>query len=321
MSAPRVSIVCPSYNATGTIRATIRSVLAQTFEDFELIVVDDGSSDDTPEIVAGFAAEDPRVKLIVQENAGTAGARNRGIQESSGEMIAIIDNDDLWLPRYLEAVTAALERTPSAGLCHTDAWILDDRNGRVHRKTAVEWPPPRPSTMDAARLRSELLRGNFIMASSVTMTRPALEAAGEFDTSPGVRGSDDWDLWLRIAEAGFGAVRPAGVLAVYRERPDSVSRNHVLMMKSANAVATAALQRDSSDPQSTAAARKLIEHTGREIATGTSASPFVKLHLRIRRRVGAWVRRILRPRNWWAPPAPLRALLDDVEPGRWQRHS
>ena len=318
MSTPRVSVVCPSYNATRTIPATIRSVLGQTFEDFELIVVDDGSADETPEVVSGFAREDERVKLVVQENTGTAGARNRGIAEARGEMVSIIDNDDLWLPRYLERVTGALDAAPFAGLCHTDGWILDDVTGEVHRKTAIEWPPPRPATMHADRLRAELLRGNFIMASTVTMTKAAIEAAGPFNTSPIIRGSDDWDLWLRIAEAGFGAVRPAGVLAVYRMRPDSVSSDHVLMMESARAVATAAMERDPGNPEEAEAARRLIDYSTREIVTATSRSPLTKLRLILRRRIGALVRRLMRPRNWWPQPEPLRAMFDRVEPESWR---
>lgn len=282
-----------------------------------MVIVDDGSTDDTPGIVRSFAAEDPRIRLIEQQNTGTAGARNRGFAEANGELISILDNDDLWLPRYLERVSEALAEAPFAGLCHTDAWILDDTTGQIHRKTAVEWAEPRPSVMAADRLRTELMRGNFILASSVTVTREAFEAAGPFNTSTTFRGSDDWDLWLRIAEAGFGAVRPPGVLAVYRERPDSVSRDHVLMMRSALAVATEALERDSSKPEEAEFAARQIAESSRQIELSTSRSPLAKARVWFRRRAGAVRRRLTRSRNWWAPPEPLAAMFQRVDPDRW----
>ena len=316
MSAPAASVICPAYDAAGTVAATIRSVLAQTHEDLELIVVDDGSSDKTAQIVADLAQADSRIELIRQSNAGTAGARNRGLAVARGRTISIIDNDDLWMPRYLERVRDALADAPDAGLCHTDAWILDDRTGLVHRQTAAELPARRPDLIDGTTLRDELLAGNFIVASSVTMTRPALDLVKSFDTSSEFKGADDWDLWLRIAESGFGLVRPPGVLSVYRMRPDSVSRDPLLMAKSTNAVARAAVDRAASTEQAQAAASEVIDRTDRDVSKMTQPNLYRRGRTRVRRALGATRRKARQNRDWLPPPPPVRELLRNVEPSR-----
>ena len=113
---PRFSVIVPAYNATGTIEATIRSVLAQTATELELIVVDDGSTDGTGDLVAAIASTDERVELIAQPNQGTAGARNTGIARASAAYVSFLDNDDLWMPRYLEAAGEALDAGPRSGV-------------------------------------------------------------------------------------------------------------------------------------------------------------------------------------------------------------
>jgi glycosyltransferase involved in cell wall biosynthesis len=111
---PTVSVLMPAFNAARTIAPAIRSVLAQTRADFELIVVDDGSSDETRRVVEPFLA-DPRLVLVSQENRGLAGARNAGLAQSRGRFVSPLDADDLWLPRYLETALAVLEpRSPYA---------------------------------------------------------------------------------------------------------------------------------------------------------------------------------------------------------------
>jgi glycosyltransferase involved in cell wall biosynthesis len=115
---PRVTVVTAAYNAAPYIAETIESVLAQTFADFEYIVVDDGSSDGTGEIVARYA---PRVTALRQENAGEGAARNRGFERACGEYIAIVDADDTWQPDKLARQVEAMDANPDAGLCYTDA--------------------------------------------------------------------------------------------------------------------------------------------------------------------------------------------------------
>ena len=138
--SPTFTVVIPAYNARTLIGSAIRSVLAQTRDDFELVVVDDGSQDGTPEVVSGI--DDPRLRLVRQDNTGTAGARNRGIQESSGRLVSFLDNDDLWMPTYLERMGAELDADAGAGFAYTDGWGFDDRTRRIMRRSAMSGQRP-----------------------------------------------------------------------------------------------------------------------------------------------------------------------------------
>lgn len=315
MSTPNFTVICPAYNARLTIQATLRSVQAQTFEDFEMVVVDDGSSDDTPELVEGFAAGDPRFRLVRQENAGTAGARNRGIAEARGALISIIDNDDMWLPDYLESVQEALVSAPGIGLCFCDIWAMSDRTRRVHRQTLDRLAAsPEARVIPARELELALLEDNFVPASATTLTRKALDAAGNFDTSQEMKGSDDWDLWLRIANAGFGAIRLPGAHAIWRDREDSESKDRLMMYTSAHAAATGALERNAGDPEIAAAARSVLEETEREIAVRTDAPLTRKAQAGARRWLSSTKRMAIRNRDWREPPKELADFLDRVDP-------
>src|SRR3954454_21083830 len=223
--APTFSVVIPAYNARHLIGSTIRSVLQQTREDFELIVVDDGSQDGTPDVVSSI--EDPRLRMVRQANSGTAGARNRGVQESSAGLVSFLENDDLWMPSYLELMGAALDADPSAGLAYTDGWGFDDRSRQIMRKTAMAGgDPPLPPPADHDEFLARLMRRNFIL-SSATVRRSVLSEVGGFRHNLG--GCDDYDLWIRILLAGHGAVRPPGLLVLQRERSDSQSKDTLTM--------------------------------------------------------------------------------------------
>src|SRR5262249_15019068 len=122
-SVPEVSVVVPAYNAERTLRETLDSVLGQTLQDFEVLVVDDGSSDATAAVARD--AGDPRVRVLSVPNGGVARARNLGIQEANGDLIAFLDADDLWRPRKLERQVEALEARPRAGMSFTAALRID----------------------------------------------------------------------------------------------------------------------------------------------------------------------------------------------------
>ncbi len=229
MSDPAFSVVVPAFDAETTIARTIRSVLDQTDHDLELIVVDDGSTDSTPEIVERAAAGDPRLRLVGQANQGTAAARNAGIGLARGRFISLLDNDDLWLPGFIAAVGAGFASAPKAGIAYSDVWILDDASKRIRRDRGLDGYGYPPERMDSERLLLELLRVNFITAATATMRREVIEEVGVFD--PGIKGSDDYDLWLRIAVAGYGAIRPPGCLAVLRDRPGSQSKDRLMMAR------------------------------------------------------------------------------------------
>jgi len=139
----------PAFNAARTIGSSIRSVLNQTEQDFEVVVVDDGSTDDTPERAQSFAS-DPRVRVIAQRNRGPSAARNAGLASARGLYVSMLDADDLWLPEYLEVMGGALDANPDAAFAYTDAWVLDDQTGRIRRKPAMFYQRP-PRTVPDAR--------------------------------------------------------------------------------------------------------------------------------------------------------------------------
>jgi glycosyltransferase involved in cell wall biosynthesis len=223
---PTFSVVIAAYNAARTLPATIRSVLGQTRRDFEIVVVDDGSTDGTDRALAGI--RDDRIIYLRQENLGPAAARNSGIEQSSAELVSLLDSDDLWLPTYLETMHSALRAAPDAGLAYTDAWRLDDLRRRIYRRTLMgpQRPPRRPPA-DPAALLAALLERNFVFTSA-TVRRSVLDAVGGFTT---LTRSEDYELWLRIAASGVRFTNTGKVLAVYRDRPGSRIHDRTAMWR------------------------------------------------------------------------------------------
>jgi glycosyltransferase involved in cell wall biosynthesis len=224
--APTFSVVMPAHNASATIESSIRSVLLQTVKDFELIVVDDGSSDDTFERATSFNALG--VRVIQQDRAGPSGARNAALAHAKGEFVSMIDSDDLWLPRYLEEMGKSLEDEPQAGLAYTDAWVLDDSTGRIRRTSAMAYErPPVPPPAEPREFIRLLVDRNFVFGLA-TVRRSVIEQVGGYDERLGY--GEDFELWLRIVEAGFRAVRVPGTLAIYRKhlrsRTSDLQRAH-----------------------------------------------------------------------------------------------
>ena len=227
MSEPTFTVVMASRDTEATIASAVRSVLAQTREDFELIVIDDGSTDANADRVRPFLS-DPRVRLIEQERAGAASARGTAIAAGTAPLVSLIDSDDLWMPGYLEGMAAALDADPGAGFAYTDAWFLDNRLRRVRRVSAMGYQrPPEPPPESAADLFKLLLQRNFIF-NAATIRRSAIEAVGPPDVR--LRSMIDWEWWLRLAANGHRAVRASGRLAVYRQRPASISKDPTLVI-------------------------------------------------------------------------------------------
>jgi glycosyltransferase involved in cell wall biosynthesis len=185
---PAISVIIPAYNAARTIGTAVDSVLGQTFEDLELLVVDDGSVDDTPTVVE--ARSDPRVTVIRGANAGVSTARNRGLERATGTAVAFLDADDVWEPRKLERQFEALQLHPDAGMCFATAAIVDDEL--------------RPIGTDVAAKRADytaalLLEGNVIAGggSGAMVRSSVIEQVGPFD--PQLSQCADWDMWLRMS--------------------------------------------------------------------------------------------------------------------------
>lgn len=209
---PKISVVIPVYNGAKTIRETLESVLNQTFSDFELIVIDDGSSDSTVNIVNQI--QDSRLKVFSYSNAGTAMSRNRGIYQSTGEYISFIDADDLWTADKLEAQLKALENNPQTAVAYSWTNCIDESSKFLRRGG---------HTTANGDVYAQLLVVNFLANGSNPLIRKqALKEVGEFDKS--LVGTEDWDMWLRLA-ARFHFVAVPTPQILYRQIPDSVSSN------------------------------------------------------------------------------------------------
>src|SRR5450755_285989 len=232
ISLPRFSVVVPAYNAEATVTSAVSSVLAQTQPDLEVIVVDDGSTDATAEVVQRIG--DPRVHLISQANRGLSGARNAGVSAARGTYISLLDSDDLYLPTYLERSEHALQSTADAGFAYTDAYVFDSVSGRVRRRSAMARSnPPTPPPADPNGFLLALLKCNFVYVST-TMPRTVLEVVGGFDESR--TSSEDYQLWLRILLGGYRAVWIPGRQALYRKHPGQMSKQLVTMSRNLAAV-------------------------------------------------------------------------------------
>lgn len=219
-TTPTCTVVMAAYNASATIDQSIASVLAQTRRDFELIVIDDGSTDDTASRARQYDS-DPRVRFLHQPNAGPAKARNTAINLARGRYVSILDSDDLWLPDYLERMVGALEANPEAAIAYTRAWVVETATNRFRRTT---WPVrlPRIPTGDPEALLRGLVAENFINGLA-TIRRDVLSEVGGYDPWVGV--AEDYELWLRIATAGYGAVQVDGPLIICRNRSDSLTKD------------------------------------------------------------------------------------------------
>jgi len=209
---PRVSVVIPSYNCARFLRETLESVFAQTCPDVEIIVVDDGSTDGSKELLERFA---DRVRVIHQENQGVSAARNRGIRESRGEFVAFLDADDLWHPEKLEQ-QLRLFANPAVGLVHCAVEYMDEQN----RPLGTNFTGRRGRVLKAIAL----LQGTVVLAggSTAVVRREAFDKVGFFDREMST--AADWDMWRRIACAyEIDVVREP--LMRYRLRPGSMHRN------------------------------------------------------------------------------------------------
>lgn len=204
---PVVSVICPAHNRSAPICATIRSVQAQRMPDWELIVVLDGCTDDTEVWVNGFAQEDPRITVIRTPGFGHPGpARAAALAQATGEVIAYLDHDDLWLPQHLEVVLRLVES--GAELVATGHRTIDDQGRPLRGSEGVElcWDP-----------ELQLLSPMFQPSRVAHLTGLAEEVGG---WRAGI-GLEDWDLWVRLTDAGYRFRTTATRTAVLREHPDS----------------------------------------------------------------------------------------------------
>ncbi|HEY9670899.1 MAG TPA: glycosyltransferase [Waterburya sp.] len=184
---PTISVVIPTYNAERTILDTVASVQQQTFSDFEIIVIDDGSKDQTLERLNTI--KDPRLKVFPYENGGVSVARNRGLAQATGEYISFLDHDDLWTPDKLELQLAALQENPEAGVAYSWTYKMIETGDSFS---------PAKKVFFQGNVYPDLLVYNFIdNGSNILIRKQALESAGGFN--PTLAYCADWDFYLRLA--------------------------------------------------------------------------------------------------------------------------
>lgn len=204
-TSPLVSVVIPTYNRSAYLCQAIRSVLEQSYVDFEVIVVDDGSQDDTRSAVARFA--DPRVRYTCQDNAGRCAARNAGIRLATGRYVSFLDDDDLYLPNKLSSHMSALDADPDLGLVMGGYRCIDAEGAPFKEITPWLWHP----CLDL----DTWLRVCPTIPAAVTVRKAWLASCGGFDESIGAH-AEDWDLWLRLAYAGCRMAWVEELVCAYR---------------------------------------------------------------------------------------------------------
>lgn len=210
MAPPLISIIIPAYQRENVIPRAIRSVLSQTFLDFELIIVDDHSTDNTRAIVEKFIESDPRVKYIfLESNQGPACARNAGVKSSQGEYIAFLDSDDEWYPSKLEKQVGILQQFPEIDVVFTDSLNNNEENGKTNLLSEVNGDFLRelqPRLLHGYQhvylfdgpFRKVVYKKCFILISTVALRRSCYDRIGGFN--PARFGTEDIDLFTRLAE-------------------------------------------------------------------------------------------------------------------------
>lgn len=215
---PIISVVIPVYNGEKTIQETIDSVLKQSFGDFELLVINDGSTDETLEIISNI--RDERLKVFSYANAGLAASRNRGTSLATGEYISFIDADDLWTPDKLELQLKALQEHPEAAVAYSWTDCINESGNFIYIGSHLSVN---------GNVYANLLLSNFLDSGSNAFIRSsALKVVGGFDGS--LNPCEDWDMWLRLATK-YHFVAVPKVQVMYRISANSMSANLVKMAK------------------------------------------------------------------------------------------
>ncbi|AFY58046.1 glycosyl transferase [Rivularia sp. PCC 7116] len=208
---PCCSIIIPAYNAIKYLPATLESALRQSFTDFEVLIIDDGSYDNIVEWASEI--KDPRVRFLSQQNKGVSAARNLGIKKAKGEYIAFLDADDLWEPTKLEKQLQLFKNNLSLGLVHTAMLIIDEQSKSLGRIFT--------SNVEGNALE-KLLEQNTIVTSSVIVRHSCLQAVGNFDEN--LTSSEDWELWVRIASR-YSIAQIKEPLVYYRQHANNTTKN------------------------------------------------------------------------------------------------
>lgn len=233
--SPKISVIVPAYNVAGYIKSALVSLENQTYWNFEALVVDDGSTDDTADVVREFVKKDSRFHLLQKPNGGLSSARNYGICHASGEYIALLDGDDVYHPEKLANHIAHLEKNPQVGVVYSASRAIRDSGKATF--ISLSGKPVTSNPLQA------LLCKNFVGHGSNAVFRKFLvDEVGGFDE--GLRSSEDIDFWLRVAGLQtWQFYREARILCYYRVRPSGLSFNVPQMQRCNEQVIQAAYKR------------------------------------------------------------------------------
>ena len=233
--APKVSVIVPAYNVRSYIEDALVSLERQSLHEFEVLIVDDGSTDDTAEVVKSFVLRDSRFQLLPKQNGGLSSARNYGIRHARADYIALLDGDDVYEPDKLAAHVAVLDSAADVGVVYSASRVIRE-DGR-----------PTFMSLSGKPIKSDpllaLLCKNFVgHGSNAVFRRCLLDEVGEFDET--LRSSEDVDFWLRIAATQrWRFYREPRVLCCYRVRPSGLSFNVLQMQRCNEQVISAAYRR------------------------------------------------------------------------------
>lgn len=245
----KFSVVIPLYNKANYIENTIRSVLDQTCDDYELIVVDDGSSDNSLELARKY--ESDRVRVIAQANQGVSVARNTGIENARGTFIAFLDADDQWEPQYLQNIHALTEQYPESAIFVT-AYAVDMGNGKIHYSTRLE-----PQTGCLPSYWLTLAKGyDFVWTSATVIRRDTLMEAGLF--KPGEKIGQDLDMWARVARINPRVAYSNRIGVRYNRAAEANARTRVRVAWAGAFIRD--LEEELVNPQRTAEEKASIQH-------------------------------------------------------------
>ncbi len=222
----KFSVVIPVYNVEKFVHAAVQSVLNQTYKNFELLIVDDGSSDQSIEICRRFL--DPRIKIIQQKNRGLSGARNTGIRYAKGEYLAFLDADDIWLPEKLLKHAEHLDNSPEAGVSFSYSQLIDENSqplsSYILAKLSGITIPDLFRTNPVGNGSAPVIRREVLDEIKVEENRYG--AMEDFYFDEDLRRNEDYEIWLRIAiQTNWKIEGIANVLTLYRVNPDSLSAN------------------------------------------------------------------------------------------------
>ena len=270
VDGPHVSIITPAYNAESYLREAVESVFAQSFTDFELLIVDDGSTDGTLHLARTLGAADPRVRVIPSiRNQGQPTARNEAMRQARGRFFALLDSDDAWEPNYLAEQLSVFRQFDDVAVVTANATNVGGvRNGKTL------WPV----TSGTSRLTLlDIIEQEDSVCIMSVFRREVFETIGGFD--PKLRGNEDYHFWVRVARAGFVVIRNAKPLGRYRRRPDSESANERRMLRGVIGIFKEIEEMWAERPAERAAARRQIAVLRKRLLRAEVRACFQRLRL------------------------------------------